>query len=160
MGRTQRCRARVRTGLAVREHRFSVTLTTLADSEAEEGKDPAQGPDERFVSYQLVDVLVVGPIDSDLREHPENYSRFFTRDQPPTSDPAQSAEQMEYAREVLTRFATRAFRQPVSPAVIDRLTNMALAHQRDTQGTFESDCQSHDGDPGQPQVPIQARSAA
>ncbi len=124
----------------VGDHPFSVTLQTLADKESEEGKDPAQGPDERFVSYQLVDVQIVGPVDSDLREHPDRYQRFFHRDEPPAAqgDPTGDAQVRQYAREILERFATRAFRQPVASASIDRLVTMALVHQRDTSATFEA----------------------
>ena len=67
--------------------------------------------------------------------HPKNYDRFFSKDEPPQGD----AERREYAREVLGRFATQAFRRPVDPKALDRLVAMAeriyqLPGQRFEQG--------------------------
>src|SRR5205823_4039075 len=42
-----------------------------------------------------------------------------------------------YARDLLGRFATRAFRRPVDPATADRLADLALAVAGDPGQTFE-----------------------
>ena len=115
-------------------HRFSVKLETLADKEKDENADPSQANNDSFVSYQLVDVTVVGPIDSELREHPARYERFFSKDEPPSD----AQQRQEYARELLTRFATRAFRQPVSSAVVDRLAALATQQEGEPQSSFEA----------------------
>ncbi len=115
-------------------HKFSVTLETLGDKEKEDAADPGQAGEDTFVSYQLVDVTIVGPLDSDLREHPPRYERFFSKDEPPTEPEARE----QYAREVLTRFVTKAFRQPVAPATIDRLVALASQYESDTHSSFEA----------------------
>ncbi len=115
-------------------HAFDVTLETLADKDKSDNGDPSQSNNDSFVSYQLVDVTIVGPIDSELREHPPRYERFFSKDEPP-ADPA---ARREYAREILTRFVTRAFRQPADAATVDRLVSLAAQFQQDTQSSFEA----------------------
>ncbi len=116
------------------KHKFSATLETLADKEKDDNQDPSPANNDSFVSYQLVDVTIVGPVDSELREHPQRYSRFFSKDEPP-ADPVQ---RQQYARDILTRFVSRAFRQPASPATVDRLTQLATQYERDTQSSFEA----------------------
>ncbi len=115
-------------------HTFSVKLETLADKEKDDNQDPSQANNDTFVSYQLVDVTIVGPVDSDLREHPPRYKMFFTKDEPPTDPPARA----DYAREILSRFVTRAFRQPASPATVDRLVALAANYERETKSSFEA----------------------
>jgi hypothetical protein len=51
---------------------------------------------------------------------PPNFYRFFTRDAPPAGP-----ERTAYAREVLGRFAGRAFRRPADERTIDRLVAIA-----------------------------------
>lgn len=115
-------------------HAFSAQLEMLADKEKVDSADPSQTNDDTFVSYQLVDVTIVGPIDSDLREHPPRYERFFSKDEPPT----EAAQREQYAHEILTRFVTRAFRQPASPTTVDRLVSLATQHERETRSSFEA----------------------
>ena len=50
-----------------------------------------------------------GPMDPKHWTRPRNYDRFLSKDEPPQGD----TERRAYAREVLRRFATRAFRRPV-----------------------------------------------
>lgn len=115
-------------------HQFSFKLETLADKEKQDAPDPSQAGDDTFVSYQLVDVTIVGPLDSDLREHPPRYQRFFSKDEPPT----EPALRQQYTRDTLARFVTKAFRQPASAATVDRLVALAAQHERDTHSSFEA----------------------
>jgi hypothetical protein len=67
-------------------------------------------------------VRVRGPLEERFGTRPKNFDRFFWKD-PPT-DPT---ERRSYAREVLTRFAKRAYRRPVEEQTLQRL--VALAEQ-------------------------------
>jgi hypothetical protein len=51
---------------------------------------------------------------------PKNFALFFTKDVPPTE-----VERDAYGREVLERFATRAYRRPVDRPTVDRLVEIA-----------------------------------
>ena len=64
-----------------------------------------------------------GPLDAKHWTRPANYSRFFPRDEPPQKD----AERRQYAREVLGKFATKAFRRPVDDRTLEKLVAMAEA---------------------------------
>jgi hypothetical protein len=72
------------------------------------------------VDMRVVSVEVEGPLEKEHWVRPKNFDRIFTRDDPKT-DP----ERRRYAREVLGRFATRAFRRPVDEPMLDRLVAMA-----------------------------------
>ncbi len=115
------------------QHDFSLTLKTLS-SEQEDKADSSPSNEDRNVQYQLLDVTIIGPLDQDFREHPAGYTRFFTRDEPPTSED----DQRKYAEEILQRFATRAFRQKVSSSTVERLVSIALSHKRESGSTFEA----------------------
>lgn len=70
--------------------------------------------DLRFVS-----VRVEGPLEKEYWGRPKNFERFFTKDVPERPD-----ARREYAREILSRFATNAFRRPVNEQTLDRLVAM------------------------------------
>lgn len=86
------------------------------------------------VSFQIDSVSVEGPLGTDRRVHPKNYERFFIRDEPPTDE----AERREYAREVLQRFAHRAFRGHAAPETVDRLVAIAESTYSQAETTFEA----------------------
>ena len=73
------------------------------------------------VEMQIATVDVLGPLAPQHWMQPENYSRFFSRDEPPVS----ATDRIEYAREVMTRFAARAFRRPVDESTANRLATFA-----------------------------------
>jgi hypothetical protein len=75
------------------------------------------------VDLQIVLVKVQGPLAKEYWVVPNNYRRFFPLDEPPQG----ASERREYARQVLTAFAKKAFRRPPEPKVIDRLVNIAEA---------------------------------
>jgi hypothetical protein len=60
--------------------------------------------------------------------------RFFIRGKPPGAE----AERRAYARDILRRFAGRAFRRPVDEPTLDRLCALAAAVSADSGQTFEA----------------------
>ena len=68
-------------------------------------------------------VTVTGPIGTGVYEYPESHTRVFFRG----AAPADPAARRTYAREILARVGGRAFRRPVEPATLDRLTDLAMA---------------------------------
>ena len=96
---------------------------------------PLEPPEKQLdkMDYKIVTVQVQGPLDPKDWQQPPNYTRFFPRDRPP-EDPAQ---RRSYAREVLTGFATKAYRRPVSAATLDRLVNLAESIYQTPGTTFE-----------------------
>jgi hypothetical protein len=73
------------------------------------------------VDLQISSVRVEGPLEEQFWIAPKGYHKFFPREQAP-QDPAQ---RQRYAREVLSAFATRAFRRPVDDRTLDRLVKLA-----------------------------------
>ena len=86
------------------------------------------------MDYKILTVSVYGPLDPKDWTNPPGYDRFFTRDQPP-EDPA---ERRAYAREVLARFATKAFRRPASKETVEQLANIAEKTYSTPGNTFET----------------------
>ncbi|HEX8203838.1 MAG TPA: DUF1592 domain-containing protein, partial [Isosphaeraceae bacterium] len=74
-----------------------------------------------FLDLRIASVAVRGPLDERSWIRPPNYDRFFTRAEPPRDAP----DRRLYAREILARFATRAFRRPVDDRILDRLVTIA-----------------------------------
>jgi hypothetical protein len=99
--------------LAEGEH--VVTLVTRAVKPDSEGE---------LVNLELnPKISVTGPIAADRRSYPESHQRiFFDGDAPTEPGPRRT-----YAREILKRVASRAFRRPVDAATLDRLTDLAMA---------------------------------
>ena len=83
---------------------------------------PLVPEDQRKTSVDMrIDaVRVRGPLEPAHWVRPPNFDKFFTRDAPPAGP-----ERTAYAREVLGRFATRAFRRPADERTIDRLVAIA-----------------------------------
>jgi hypothetical protein len=96
------------------EHRVSFAIEPL---------HPELQPLRTKMEYRLIFVAVEGPLAEKDWELPANYRRFYSRDIPP-EDPA---ARRVYAREVLEKFATRAYRRPVAADTLDRL--VAIAEQ-------------------------------
>lgn len=86
------------------------------------------------VRFEIAEVRVEGPVDTDNLVHPPNYERFFSRDSPPDSKEGRR----EYAAEVLTAFASRAFRSSVASDTVARLVDVAESAYQQPQETFES----------------------
>jgi hypothetical protein len=105
------------------DHEMTFTLHPLLDLKQTTKMD-----------YKILTVQVLGPLDTNDWTHPPGYERFFTRDLPPT-DPA---ERRAYAREVLTTFATKAFRRPPGSDTIDSLVDIAENTYKVSGNTFET----------------------
>ena len=58
-----------------------------------------------------------------MYEWPASHTRVFDRG-PAPADPA---ARRDYARVILSKLASRAFRRPVEPGTLDRLADLALA---------------------------------
>jgi hypothetical protein len=87
----------------------------------------------RSLSLRIESVTVRGPLDERYYVRPKNYARFFPRDVP--EDPAL---RRAYAREVLARFAMRAYRRPAPEETVDRLTALAESLYNQEGHTFEA----------------------
>jgi hypothetical protein len=65
---------------------------------------------------------VIGPVS--IQPYPEPHRRIFFRDAAP-------ADKDAYAREIISRFAKRAFRRPVAKDEVDRLTTLYAMARKD-----------------------------
>ncbi len=76
---------------------------------------------------------VQGPLDPKKWVATKNYSRFFSREEPPTD----AAGRRSYAREVLANFTRKAFRRPADDKVVERLSAIAESVYLPSGKTFE-----------------------
>ncbi|HTO05066.1 MAG TPA: DUF1592 domain-containing protein, partial [Opitutus sp.] len=90
-------------------------------------------PQPRLLRLRLRDVTVRGPLEEKHWVQPKDYARYFPGEVPPAG-PARDA----YAKDVLNRFATRAFRRPADPRTVDRLAELALRIAAEPGTTFEA----------------------
>jgi len=72
------------------------------------------------VTFRLATARVEGPLAESEWVRPDNFDRFFTQD-----DPGATELRRDYARQILERFASKAYRRPVDPKTIDRLVRIA-----------------------------------
>ncbi|MGE3642151.1 MAG: DUF1592 domain-containing protein, partial [Pirellulales bacterium] len=86
-----------------------------------------------FISYRVDAIRIEGPLDEKSWVPPEEYVRFFPDGAPPADD----AEREAYARKVLTRFASKAFRRPVDEASVDKLVALAKLVYEQSDRSFE-----------------------
>jgi hypothetical protein len=93
----------------------------------------AQVQERSAVAFRIFTVRIQGPLGPAHQVRPPNYGRFFPVDEPPESD----AVRRRYARDVLGRFAKRAFRRPVDDRTIDRLAAIAEGVYRQPGKRFE-----------------------
>lgn len=91
-------------------HLLSLALQPLVDSAEKKNS----------LDLKLTRVQIDGPTEEEHWVRPRHFERFFTRDVP-----SDQAEQRQYLREVLARFATKAYRRPVDEQTVDRLTALA-----------------------------------
>ena len=110
--------------LVTGEHVATLTLEPLK-SEAEKKNN---------LDLRLVSLNLRGPLDEKQWKQPPNYAKFFPR----PDAPLDAAGRRAYAREILTAFATKAFRRPVDEATVDRLTHLAESVYQEPGKTFEA----------------------
>ncbi len=112
--------------------RFEIVPVEGTIKNAEESSGNPE--DDTFVYWNIDWVEFEGPLNANKWVHPKDYHRFFSKDEPPKD----SNERDQYTRQVLEEFATKAFRRPPTPAVVDRLVNIAKSAQDLPNATFES----------------------
>lgn len=105
------------------EHRLSFEIEPL------EPIDKQKHP----LELRIGPVRLIGPLSKEDWVHPPNYERFFFLDEPPAREPERSA----YARQVLKRFAVKAFRRPVADATVERFAKFAESTYSSPGKTFE-----------------------
>ena len=97
--------------------------------------NPAVAGDQgsNTLSLRLVGVTVRGPMEKEYWTRPKNYDRFFGKN-PPESP----AARRQLAGELLSGFATKAFRRPVDDKTVERLTKLAEGVYAQRGKTFEA----------------------
>jgi hypothetical protein len=95
--------------------------SSQAEEKAIAKADSASKSKRMEPAFRIISLRVQGPMDPRHWSRPTAYSRFFPKDEPPASDP----ERRRYAREILERFARKAYRRPVDDRTIDRLIAIA-----------------------------------
>ena len=122
------------------DNRKSITFTTKArlnDGEnvlnfaIEEENKP--GADDKPLILNLLKVSLEGPMDGSHKVFPKEYYRVFFKGAAP-KDPAQRTA---YAREIIKRLATQAFRRPVDEPTLDRLVKLAALGEAAPKAKFE-----------------------
>lgn len=93
---------------------------------------PQEG--EKQLNLVISQVTVYGPLDGSHKEYPKEYARVFV-DGPPPEDAAARAA---YARKILQRLASRAYRRPVDEATLNRLVALAEKGSKQPGANFES----------------------
>ena len=87
----------------------------------------------RSLAIRIQSATLLGPSDEKYWVRPPDYARFF-----PGDIPEDAAARQLYAREILGRFAARAFRRPVDDATKDRLAALAKSVSAQKGQTFEA----------------------
>jgi hypothetical protein len=77
-------------------------------------------------------VTVTGPTEPEHWERPKNWDRYFSEEDLGTAD-----GRSQYARGVLRKFASKAFRRPVDERTLNRLTTIARANYEQPGKTLE-----------------------
>lgn len=85
------------------------------------------------ILLRIVSVEAQGPLDPETWVRPKSFDRFFHADDPKTTEGRAS-----YAREVLRRFASKAYRRPVDDRTVERLAGFAEEVYREPGVTVEA----------------------
>ncbi len=116
------------------EHRFTLELHPLTPVAQKKNS----------LDFRLLKVTLEGPTEKEHWVRPKNFDLFFTKDVPE----GKSARR-QYGREILERFATRAFRRPVDKKSLDRLMEIA-------QGTWSEKGKRFEDGIAQAMIPVLA----
>jgi len=82
---------------------------------------------------RIMSVAVKGPTQKELWVRPKNFDRFFAKDAP-----ADAEGRRAFARQILGKFATKAYRRPVDDKTLDRLVALAEMVYGRPNKTFEA----------------------
>ncbi len=74
------------------------------------------------VDFRIIGGKLEGPLAESEWVRPDNFERFFDRDDPGTPEARRA-----YAQEILTRFAAKAYRRPVDARTVEKLVKIAEA---------------------------------
>ena len=99
----------------------------------ERANRPERQQPSTSVSVRIASVQVRGPLAREFWTQPENYARFFP--QGPASE--EPAARDRYARELLQKFSTRAFRRPIEDGRLAQLVGIARGVYTQPGKTFE-----------------------
>ncbi len=111
-------------------HELRLAMKPLLSPDQSAHTSP-EGPTSVSLAFQ--GATVVGPLDVASAVAPKDYARFFSRPEAP-ADPA---ERLVYAEEILRRFTARAFRRPADEGAIHKLSALAMDSAALPGGTFE-----------------------
>ena len=112
-------------------HRLRFAMKPLVGKDQKPAENPGEGPPNVDLNFRGADL--VGPLEAEFANHPDNYSTFFTREEVP----GDAAGRLDYTREIIRRFTTRAFRRPVDNATVERLAGLATESANAQGGSFE-----------------------
>ena len=84
--------------------------------------------------YNIKKVRLEGPLDPAQWVHPANYTRFFGRDVVPSD----AAGRRAYAKEILSAFASKAYRRPAPAESVNPLVEIAEKFYSAPDTSFES----------------------
>ncbi|MCI0535251.1 MAG: DUF1592 domain-containing protein [Verrucomicrobiales bacterium] len=84
------------------------------------------------LDLRITAVRIQGPLEKEHWVRPKNFDHFFTKDVP-----AKQSERRKYAREILARFASKAFRRPVDARTVERLAAIAESVSKEPGKRFE-----------------------
>ncbi len=116
------------------DHVISFEVVPLPPGKMPDVKpDPFGPPAQTRVDARVAAVTVRGPLERRYWTVPENHARFFPAGPAPEDAPGRD----RYARQILGRFAERAFRRPVSSAQVERLVGLARQGYEQQGRTFE-----------------------
>lgn len=129
--------------VAVKAGKRRIAAEFLNDYYDPTAKDPAERDRNLFVDYLEIE----GPLDH-TQSLPDTHKQIIFREPPEDTKgkPADPKLVAECAREILTRFATRAYRRPATSAEVDRLLRVfdvgrQLNEQGQAQATFAAGIQ-------------------
>ena len=94
---------------------------------------PELKPLRTKMEYRVLFLILDGPLEKEKWGHHPNYGLIYTREAPPVN----ATERRAYAREVLARFALRAYRRPVAPETVEQLVAIAERNYSLPGTTFE-----------------------
>ena len=104
------------------EHRLVLELHPLTPAEKETNS----------LDLRIAGVRIEGPQEKEHWVRPRNFELFFSQDPPPANP-----ERREYARALLRRFVTKAYRRPVDDGTVDRLVTIAESVYTQAAKRFE-----------------------